>query len=212
MEVRAAAARSGEVLTAAERGTGPWAGVRAALARLTVARASRVRESAPARADRLLRLAAVLAPAYGPPHTELVELRRSRGDRWGAVSAARDAATRFPDAPDVWMLLGDALQGAFRQDQALAAYESAIALQERPDALSAAGALYRRSGRFADAAARYARAYAAGGDPAALLANAEALAAAGDRAAAEQALGLWATLVENGPTRLPRERARLGLH
>ena len=62
-----------------------------------------------------------------------------------------------------------------------------------------------------DAAARYARAYAAGGDPGAPLADAEALAAAGDRAAAEQALGLWATLVEDGRVRIGAERERLGL-
>ena len=89
------------------------------------------------------------------------------------------------------MLLASACLTSFRQDEALAAYERAITIEERPDALTAAGELYARAGRFADAAARFARAHAAGGGPDTLLANARALSAAGDAAAAEAALALW---------------------
>jgi tetratricopeptide (TPR) repeat protein len=90
------------------------------------------------------------------------------------------------------MLLASACLTSFRQDEALAAYERVITIEERPDALTAAGELYARAGRHADAAARFARAHAAGAGPDALLANARALSAAGDRAAAVAALALWA--------------------
>jgi tetratricopeptide (TPR) repeat protein len=168
-----------------------------------------LRERRPARADAWLRLGAALAPEFGEPHAALIELRRARGDRAGAVAAAHAASERFPDSADAWMTLGEVWQFAFRQSEALAAYERAVTLEERADALRAAGVLYRRAGRFADAAARFARAYAAGGEPAALLANAGALAAAGDYAAAEQALELWATVVPDGRERLEEERVRL---
>ncbi len=183
--------------------------MRAALARAAVRRARAVRDRNPARADAWLRIGTALAPEFGEAHRTLVELRRARGDRAGAVAAARSASHRFPDSADAWMRLGDAWQFVFRQPEALAAYEQAVAIEERADALGAAGVLYRRAGRFADAAARFARAFAAGGEPAALLANAGALAAAGDYAAAEQALELWATLVPNGRERLEEERVRL---
>src|SRR5207249_2305340 len=82
---------------------------------------------------------------------------------------------RFPENPDAWMLLGEAWQMAFRQQDALVAYEQVLALEERPDAALAAGDLYRRAGRHAEAAARFARAYAAGGGAEALWLNAQAL-------------------------------------
>ncbi len=183
--------------------------LRALLARAALRRAEAVRERRAGGAETWLRLAARLAPAFGAAHLALVEQRRAQGDRPGTVAAAHAATERFPDSSDAWVCLGDAWQFAFRQPEALAAYEQAVAIEERADALRAAGVLYRRAGRFADAAARFARAYAAGGEPAALLANAGALAAAGDGAAAEEALRLWATLVPDGATRLEEERARL---
>jgi len=73
----------------------------------------------------------------------------------------------------------------------------------------AAGELYRRAGDHADAAARFARAYAAGGGPEALWQNAQALFAAGDQEVADQALTLWATLVPNGMEKLKEARAEL---
>jgi tetratricopeptide (TPR) repeat protein len=182
---------------------------RAAAARFAVRRAAACQRHAPRRADLWLRLGCALAPAFGEPFTALVHLRRARDDRWGAVAAARDAARRFPDNPDVWMLLADAHQMAFRQIEALGAYEQALALEERADAAFAAGELYRRAGRFPEAAARFARAYAAGGGPDALLHNAQALFLAGDHEAADQALTLWATLVPDGLDRLPQARAEL---
>jgi tetratricopeptide (TPR) repeat protein len=107
------------------------------------------------------------------------------------------------------MLLGDAYQMVFRQREALGAYEQALALEERVDAAMAAGHLYRRAGRPAEAAARFARAYAAGGGPEAIWENAQALYHAGDETAADSALELWATLVPDGPKRLPDARAEL---
>ncbi len=59
------------------------------------------------------------------------------------------------------------------------------------------------------AAARFARAYAAGGGAAALRANAGALFQAGDLRAADEALSLWATQVPDGLERLAGERAEL---
>jgi tetratricopeptide (TPR) repeat protein len=97
----------------------------------------------------------------------------------------------------------------YRQQEALAAYEQALVLAERPDAALAAGAIYQRFGQHADAAARFARAYAAGGGPEALRQNAEALFQAGDEAAAEQALTLWAAQVPEGMERLPGIRAEI---
>src|SRR5207244_4033758 len=82
--------------------------------------------------------------------------------------------------------------------EALAAYEQALVLEERADAALAAGELYRRAGQAAEAAARFARAYAAGGGAEALWRNAQALFQAGDERAAEQALTLWSTLVPRG--------------
>ncbi len=185
------------------------AAARAALTRIALRRAGELRAQAPATAERLLWVGCALAPAFGDVHVRLVELRRDRGDHAGTLAAGRAAAQRFPDSPDAWMLLAGACLTAFRQDEALAAYERAITIEERPDALTAAGELYARAGRFADAAARFARAHAAGAGPDALLANARALAAAGDRAAAVAALALWADRVPDGAQRLEEERAKL---
>ena len=171
--------------------SGALSAARAALTRIAVRRAAELREEAPATADRLLAFGSALAPVFGDVHVRLVELRRDRGDRAGAHAAGRSAVERFPGSPDAWMLLASACLTAFRQDEALAAYERAITIEERPDALTAAGELYARAGRHAEAAARFARAHAAGAGPDALLANAKALTAAGDRAAAEAALALW---------------------
>lgn len=183
--------------------------MRAALARAVVRFAARVRDRAPARADRWLRLAAALAPAYGEPHAALVELRHAQSDRPGALTAARAAVARFPENPDAWMRLGAAARFAYRVDEALSAYERVIAIEERADALLAAGELYERAERYADAAARFARAYAAAGDAALLRRNAMALFRAGDERAADEALALWATLVPGGLERLPEERVLL---
>jgi tetratricopeptide (TPR) repeat protein len=183
--------------------------VSAALARIAARQAAAVRDRAPAAADRLLRIACAIAPEFGDAHVSLVDLRRAAGDRGGALAAGRRATERFPDSADAWMLLAGACLASFRQDEALAAYERAITVTERPDALTAAGELYARAGRFADAAARFARAHAAGAGPDALLLNARALSAAGDRDAAEQALALWAAAVPDGPRRVEEERRRL---
>ncbi len=148
-----------------------------------------------------------ITPAFAEPFRALVHLRRSRDDRLGAVAAAREAIERFPENPDAWMLLGEAYEMAFRQPEALSAYERALSLEERADAALAAGVLYRRAGRAADAAARFARAYAAGAGAEALWENAAALFAAGDERAAEEALTLWATQVPDGFERLTEARA-----
>jgi tetratricopeptide (TPR) repeat protein len=156
-----------------------------------------------------LRLGCSLTPVFGEPYSALVHLSRALEDRWGAVTAAREASVRFPDNSDAWMLLGEALEMVFRQREALGAYEQALALEERADAAMSAGALYHRAGQYAEAAARFARAYAAGGGAEALWQNAGALFQAGDHGAAEEALNLWATQVPNGHDRLAEARARL---
>lgn len=182
---------------------------RAALGRFCVRRAAASQRDAPRRALAWLRLGAKLAPAFADTYPALVHLSRALEDRWGAVEAAREATVRFPDHADAWMLLGEALEMVFRQLEALGAYEQALALEERADAAMAAGALYLRIGHFADAAARFARAYAAGGGAAALWHNAQALYEAGDHSAADAALDLWATQVPDGHDRLSEARAEL---
>ena len=183
--------------------------VRAALARFAVRRAAASQRHAPQRAARWLRLGCALSPAFADPFPALVHLCRAREDRLGALAVAQTAVRRFSGNPDAWMLLGEACQMAFRQRDALGAYEQALALEERPDACMAAGELYLRTGEPAHAAARFARAYAAGGGAAALRANAHALFQAGDLRAADEALSLWATQVPDGLERLADVRAEL---
>lgn len=182
---------------------------RAALGRFCVRRAAACQRDAPRRAILWLRLGSKLAPGFADTYPALVHLSRALEDRWGAVTAAREATVRFPDHADAWMLLGEALQMVFRQDEALGAFEQALSLEERADAAMAAGTLYQRSGQFADAAARFARAYAAGGGAMALWHNAQALYDAGDHGAADEALNLWATQVPDGHERLSEARAEL---
>src|SRR2546430_7723256 len=157
--------------------------LRSALVRFTVRRAAASQRDAPRRADWWLRLGCTVSPAFTECFPALVRLRRAIEDRWGAVAAAQDAAERFPENPDAWMLLGEAFQMVFRAHDALVAYEQVLTLEERPDAALAAGDLYARAGRHADAAARFARAYAAGGGAEALWLNAGALFQAGGRGA-----------------------------
>src|SRR5712691_8300362 len=176
--------------------------LRSALARFAVRRAAACQRFAPKRADVWLRLGCRLTPVLAEPYPALVRLRRAIEDRWGAVAAAQAGTERFPDNPDAWMLLGEAYQMVFRQKQALA-------LEERPDAAVAAGDLYRRAGLLQEAAARFARAYAAGGGAEALLLNAQTLFQAGDEQAADEALHLWATQVPGGLDRLSDARAEL---
>ena len=183
--------------------------VRAALARFAVRRAAACQRRAPGRAERWLRLGCALSPAFTDAFPALVHLCRAREDRLGALAAAQTAVRRFSGNPDAWMLLGEACQMAFRQRDALGAYEQALALEERPDAAMAAGELYLRAGEPTHAAARFARAYAAGGGAAALRANAHALFQAGDIRAADEALSLWATQVPDGLERLADVRAEL---
>jgi tetratricopeptide (TPR) repeat protein len=183
--------------------------LRAAIGRFCLRRAAAAQRDAPRRALAWLKLGARLAPGFADSYPALVHLSRALGDRWGAVEAARAAAARFPDHADAWMLLGEALQMVFRQEEALGAFEQALALEERADAAMAAGTLYHRMGRFPEASARFARAYAAGGGATALWHNAQALYDAGDHGAADEALNLWATQVPDGHGRLPAARAEL---
>jgi len=160
----------------------------------------------PRGAMRWHRLACAMTPTFVPSFWQLVELLKE--DRWAARAVAQRAAERFPDNADAWMLLGRAWLGVYRHQEALASFEQALVLQERPDAALAAGQIYRRSGQFPEAAARFARAYAAGGGPEALLQNAEALFEAGDAHAADEALALWATQVEDGESQARAVRAK----
>ena len=183
--------------------------LRAAFARYCARRAAACQREAPRRAVAWLKLGCRFTPGYADTFPALVHLSRALDDRWGAVDAAREASIRFPDHADAWMLLGEALQMVFRQEDALGAFEQALALEERADAAMAAGTLYHRMGRFPEAAARFARAYAAGGGATALYHNAQALYDAGDHSAADEALNLWATQVPDGHARLSEARAEL---
>src|SRR6267154_893462 len=100
---------------------------RAALGRFCARRAAAGREFAPRRALAWLRLGCKFAPSFADTYAALVHLSRALDDRWGAVEAAREATVRFPDHADAWMLLGEALQMVFRQDEALGAFAQAYA-------------------------------------------------------------------------------------
>jgi tetratricopeptide (TPR) repeat protein len=160
-------------------------------------------------AARWHRLACAVTPSLIPSFRLLTDLLRQRDDRWGARALAQQAAERFPDESEVWMLLGEAWLAVYRHQEALTAFEQALSLAERPDAAVHAGDILRRSGRYAEAAERFSRAYAAGGGPDALRHNAAALFQAGDEAAADQALALWAQQVPDGQTQLAAVRAEM---
>src|SRR5207249_11744726 len=138
--------------------------LRSAFARFAVRRAAACQRAAPKRADLWWQLGSALTPTFAESYTALVRLRRAIEDRWGALAAAQEAAQRFPENPDAWLLLGEACQMVFRQQDALAAFEEVLTRDERPDAALAAGDLYRRAVRLAVAAARMARGYAHGCD------------------------------------------------
>jgi tetratricopeptide (TPR) repeat protein len=168
-----------------------WHALRWAASRLAAQRAMRAGPEHPATLERWLRLAAALAPAFAAVHRDVVAARHRAGDRLGALAAASRFARRFEHTADAWVLLGEASVAAFRPDDAIAAFERALAIEERPDAALAAGDLYARKGDPVTAGARYARAYAAGAGPRALELNAKALRAAGDLEAWQQARALW---------------------
>lgn len=146
-----------------------------------------------------------------PSYRALADLLRQLDDRWGARTLAQKAAERFPEDAEAWMLLGEAWLGVYRHEEALTAFEQALSLAERPDAAFAAGEIFRRSGRYAAAADLFSRAYAAGGGPEALRQNAAALYQAGDDAAADQALALWAQEVPGGAKQLAAMRTEMRL-
>jgi tetratricopeptide (TPR) repeat protein len=160
-------------------------------------------------AARWHRFACSLTPSLIPSYRLLTDLLQQRDDRWGARALAQQAAERFPEESEAWMLLGEAWLAVYRHQEALTAFEQALTLAERPDAALAAGEIFRRSGRYAEAAERFSRAYAAGGGPDALRQNAAALFQAGDEAAADQALALWAQQVPDGQTQLAAVRAEM---
>ena len=168
-----------------------WIRGRRAASRFAARRAARLEIRRPAAAERWLRLACRLAPRFDFVHRDLYAHFRRLNDRLGALAAARDALRRFDRSAEAWMLQGEAYLGAFRPRDALASYEQALVIEERADAAMAAGELYQREGDYVNAGARFARAYAAGAGPRALQANAVALAAAGDAAAAAEARTLW---------------------
>jgi tetratricopeptide (TPR) repeat protein len=182
-----------------------------ALRRSLAGLAARRAERSPAlgRAARWHRLACALSPDFVPSYRALAGLLLQRSDRWGARALAQQAAERFPDESDAWMLLGEAWLAVYRHEEALTAFEQALTLAERPDAALAAGEILRRSGRYAEAAERFSRAYAAGGGPDALRQNAAALYQAGDAAAADQALALWAQQVPDGASQVAMLRAEM---
>lgn len=188
---------------------GALARLRAGLARAFV-RAARSRERRnPPLADRLLRLALRTEPEMGDAAGALVALRRARGDRLGALTAARRATELFPQASDAWYLLAEAHQGAFKMREAVEAFARALDLRERADAALRIGLLLRRESLHAEAAAMFARAFAAGGGPEALHENAVSLWSAGDREQSLRALEMWGTHFVDGPARVADARRAL---
>lgn len=185
--------------------------VRSRFARRAHLRGLQLVERDPVRGLRWLAVAAWLAPSFGDEHRDFIRVLRDGTDRWHAVQRARDLVRRFPDSAEAWLLLGESYLGVYRQREALAAFEQALSIDERADAAYAAGGIYRRLGRHADAAARFARAHAAGWGPDALLENARSLTATGEREAAAAALDLWASLVPGGSERVALVREELGL-
>jgi tetratricopeptide (TPR) repeat protein len=179
------------------------------VARFAARRAAAAGFHSPWRAEAWLRLACALSPTFAPCFEQLVQLRRARENRWGAVATAQVATRRFPSVANAWMLLGEAQMMVFRQADALSAFEQAMTIEERADAALAAGEIYFRQHRYAEASARFARAYAAGAGPDALRRNAQSLHLAGDEAAAEAALRLWSEQIPGGATRLEQARAEL---
>jgi Flp pilus assembly protein TadD len=145
----------------------------------------------PARAARWLRLACRVAPRFGEAHRLLLTLMGKLGDPMGAMALAHRWTRQFEGSSDAWVALGVACRAAFRTRDALVAYERALQIEERADAAMAAGLLYRMRSDHATAGARFARAYAAGAGPEALRENARALTAAGDHAAAAEAVQMW---------------------
>jgi tetratricopeptide (TPR) repeat protein len=169
-----------------------WEAARERAAFAAARRAHRLEASGRPSAHRWLSWAAALAPRFGTIHRDwLAACRRQGNDRLGTLAIAQRLARRFSESADAWVALGEALVAAFRLGDALAAFERALQLEERPDAAMAAGELYTRRGDYATAGARFARAYAAGAGPAALRANALALRSAGDTEAAARAVELW---------------------
>src|SRR5207245_5170284 len=144
---------------------------RSALARFAVRRAAACQRHAPKRAAWWLELGCALTPVFADPYPALVRLRRAIEDRWGALAAAQEAVERFPENPDAWLLLGEAYQVVFRQQEALVAHEEALGAGARPDAALVAGDVVRGGGRDAEAGGRWPRAYAAGGGAEALWLN-----------------------------------------
>lgn len=188
---------------------GALARLRAGVARALVRAARNRGRRTPSAADRLLRLALWLEPQPGDAATALVAARRARGDRLAAVAAARLATERFPLSSDVWFLLGEAQEGAFRMREAAEAFGRALSLRERADAAVRVGHWLRRERRHAEAAGMFARAFAAGSDPEALYENAVSLWQAGDAEEAFRALELWGTHFVDGPARAADARRRL---
>jgi tetratricopeptide (TPR) repeat protein len=162
---------------------------RQAVFRYAANRAARITN--PRKAARWLRLACRTAPRFDRVHRDLIAYYRTTGDRLAAVAAAHETVTRFGEVPDAWMLLGECYQAAYRPRDALAAFEEVLVIEERADAAMAAGEAYSQAGDHVTAGARYARAYAAGAGPRALLLNALELEAAGDAKAAAEARTLW---------------------
>lgn len=161
------------------------------MATFALRRARRLSATTPRRAARWLRLACRVAPRFGEPHRALLTLIGKMGDPMGAMEQARRWTMTFEHSSDAWVALGVACRAAFRTRDAVVAYERALQLDERADAAMAAGQLYRMQNDHVTAGARFARAYAAGAGPDALRENARALAAAGDHAAAAEAVQLW---------------------
>src|SRR2546428_14155600 len=114
--------------------------VRDALVRFALRRAARAR--APRRADFWLRLACAWSPTFGEAFAALVELRRAREDRLGAMSAAQAATRRFPPRPPARMLPGGADPAPFPLKEGPAAPQPGRGPREPGGArAAAAGAL-----------------------------------------------------------------------
>jgi tetratricopeptide (TPR) repeat protein len=160
-------------------------------------------------AERALQTAINLRPDYPDSHHALGYFYCSMNRFDAAANEFRNAARAAPENPEAHINLGTVLYYQDQRQEAMSAFEDALALGPHPTAYSNLGTLYFEEGRFGDAAEMFEQAVALEGEelPAEqyyLVGNlASALYWSGDREAAlasfELAIDLAESLLEADP-------------
>lgn len=101
-----------------------------ALARELHARASSLMDSDPAQAERLLRQSLDADLYHGPAHNNLGVLLLAKGELYAAASEFEWARKLMPGHPDPRVNLAMTLEQAGRFDEAVNAYDSALAVYD----------------------------------------------------------------------------------